>query len=103
LACWCWWFVLLRRVRGSIGSAGRNIGIRHARLSYPTLAILSVPLFLALSQSVGGRILYGIGRLRWFTVISIAQAVVNLLLSIALIGPLGIEGGHQQGQHADRD
>jgi O-antigen/teichoic acid export membrane protein len=60
--------------------------------SYPSLVILAVPLALALSQSVSVRILYGIGCLRWFARAVIVEAVVNLLLSVALVTPLGIEG-----------
>ncbi|OHB73455.1 MAG: hypothetical protein A2V70_06790 [Planctomycetes bacterium RBG_13_63_9] len=68
------------------------LGAPYADRSYPTLAILSIPLVFYLSQSIGGRILYGIGKLRWFARFAVAQAVANLSLSIALIGPLGIEG-----------
>jgi O-antigen/teichoic acid export membrane protein len=65
---------------------------RHADLINPTLIILALPLALALAQSVLGRILYGIGRLRWFARAMMAEALVNLGLSILLVGPLGIEG-----------
>jgi O-antigen/teichoic acid export membrane protein len=68
------------------------MGEEYAALSYPTLVILSVPLSLALSQSVPVRILYGTGRLRWFARAVIAEAALNLLLSIALVVPYGIEG-----------
>jgi O-antigen/teichoic acid export membrane protein len=64
----------------------------YADRIYPTLLILALPLSLALSQSVSGRILYGMGRLRWFAGLVMAEAVVNLLLSIWLVHPLGIEG-----------
>jgi O-antigen/teichoic acid export membrane protein len=64
----------------------------YAALSYPTLVILALPLSLALSQSVSGRILYGMGRLRWFSRLVMGEALVNLLLSVCLVGPLGIEG-----------
>src|SRR5436309_2806546 len=37
------------------------MGPEYAELSYPTLAILALPLSLALSQSVSARILYGTG------------------------------------------
>ena len=47
---------------------------------------------MALSQSVSARILYGTGRLRWFSRALIVEAIVNLLLSVALAQPLGIEG-----------
>jgi O-antigen/teichoic acid export membrane protein len=68
------------------------MGPEYVGSSYPSLAILSLPLFLILSQSVSGRILYGIGRLRWFTVIVTGEAIANLLISLALVGPMGIEG-----------
>jgi O-antigen/teichoic acid export membrane protein len=68
------------------------LGEEYAVLSYPTLAILALPLSLALATSVPVRILYGTGRLRWFARAVIAEAVLNLLLSIALVRPYGIEG-----------
>ncbi|HEV3235491.1 MAG TPA: polysaccharide biosynthesis C-terminal domain-containing protein [Gemmataceae bacterium] len=68
------------------------MGHRYVSLCYPTLAILTVPLGLAMAQSVAARVLYGMGQLRWFARAVIAEAVVNLLLSLALVGPLGIEG-----------
>jgi O-antigen/teichoic acid export membrane protein len=64
----------------------------YADRIYPTLLILALPLSLALSQSVSGRILYGIGRLRWFSRLVMAEAAINLVLSIWLVHPLGIEG-----------
>ncbi|HMC63301.1 MAG TPA: oligosaccharide flippase family protein, partial [Gemmataceae bacterium] len=70
----------------------RWIDPEFAERTYPTLAILSGPLALALSQSVSARILYGTGRLRWFSRALIVEAIVNLLLSVALAQPLGIEG-----------
>lgn len=68
------------------------IGERLAELSYPTLVILSIPLFLTLLQSVSSRILYGVGKLKSFTIIVTAEAVVNLGLSVALVQWIGIEG-----------
>ncbi len=68
------------------------MGSRYAEAGYPVLAILAIPLALALSQSVAGRILYGTGRLRWFARATVLEALVNLLLSLCWIGPLGIEG-----------
>jgi O-antigen/teichoic acid export membrane protein len=68
------------------------MGPEYAGWSYPSLAILSLPLALILSQSVSGRVLYGIGRLRWFTVVVVGEAVANLLISVALVGSMGIEG-----------
>ncbi len=68
------------------------MGPDYVRWSYPSLAMLALPLFLILSQSVSGRVLYGIGRLRWFTVVVSGEAVANLLISLALVGPMGILG-----------
>jgi O-antigen/teichoic acid export membrane protein len=68
------------------------MGPGYATVCYPTLAILSVPLALALSQSVSVRILYGIGRLRWFARVALTEALVNLLLSLVLVRWYGIEG-----------
>src|SRR5262249_49355332 len=68
------------------------MGPRYAEASYPTLAILAVPLALAMTQSVSARILYGLGQLRWFVRVVIAEALANLLLSVILAEPLGIEG-----------
>jgi peptidoglycan biosynthesis protein MviN/MurJ (putative lipid II flippase) len=41
---------------------------------------------------VAARILYGMGQLRWFSRAALAEALVNLLLSLALVVPFGIEG-----------
>jgi O-antigen/teichoic acid export membrane protein len=68
------------------------IGPDYAAQSYPTLVILALPLGLMLSQSVSGRILYGIGRLRWFARLALAEAAVNLGMSVALVVPWGVEG-----------
>jgi O-antigen/teichoic acid export membrane protein len=68
------------------------MGPRYAELSYPTLVVLAVPLGLAMAQSVSGRVLYGVGRLRWFARAVLIEALVNLLLSVLLARPLGIEG-----------
>jgi O-antigen/teichoic acid export membrane protein len=68
------------------------LGERYAQACFPVLLILALPLALALSQSIGGRILYGIGRLRWYARLAIFEAAANLLLSVALVKPLGIEG-----------
>jgi O-antigen/teichoic acid export membrane protein len=68
------------------------LGAYHAEACYPVLLILSVPLALAMAQSIGGRILYGTGRLRWYGRLAILEAAMNLILSIALVKPFGIEG-----------
>lgn len=68
------------------------IGPDHAERCYPVLVILAIPLSLVLSQSVGARILYGIGRIRMFSRFVMMEAVANLVLSVLLVRPYGIEG-----------
>lgn len=59
---------------------------------YPSLAILAAGLSLVVLQSVGSRILYGLGRLRLFARMALAAAALNLALSLGLVGWFGIEG-----------
>jgi O-antigen/teichoic acid export membrane protein len=68
------------------------MGPRYVELCYPTLAILTIPLALAMAQSVAARVLYGVGRLRWFARVVMIEAAANLLLSLALVKPFGVEG-----------
>jgi O-antigen/teichoic acid export membrane protein len=68
------------------------MGDKYADLSYPTLAILAVPLSLATAQSVAARVLYGVGKLKWFARAMMLEALCNLILSVILAGPMGIEG-----------
>lgn len=68
------------------------MGPRYADLSYTSLAILAVPLPLVLVQCVAARVLYGMGKAKAFSALAATNAGVNLLLSVALVGPLGIEG-----------
>jgi O-antigen/teichoic acid export membrane protein len=68
------------------------MGADYATLSGPTLLLLALPLPLALSQSVSARVLYGIGRLRWFARAVMAEAAANLMLSVLLVRWYGIEG-----------
>lgn len=68
------------------------IGPRLAEGSYPVLIVLTLPLGLALAQSVAARILYGMGRLRWLARMVLIEAAINLTLSLALVRPFGIVG-----------
>jgi O-antigen/teichoic acid export membrane protein len=58
----------------------------------PTLWILAATLAVSIAQSVASRVLYGIGRIRLFARAALLEGVANLLLSLALVRPLGIEG-----------
>lgn len=56
------------------------------------LRILLVGHVLSFTQGIGGEVLLGVGRHRTFALLSLAGAAVNIALSIALIGPLGLPG-----------
>lgn len=58
----------------------------------PTAAVLAATVALGLAQSVASRILYGLGRLRLFARLALAEAALNVALSLALIGPYGVVG-----------
>ena len=60
--------------------------------AYPTLVILSFTLTIGVAQSVASRLLYGLGRLKWFARAALCEAALNLLLMLALIHPYGVEG-----------
>lgn len=68
------------------------MGSRYADVGYMTLVVLSVPLLLAASNLAAGRILEGIGKVRPLALLGVAQAVVTVILSVALVRPFGIEG-----------
>ncbi len=64
----------------------------YATWCYPVVAILSATLAIGVAQSVASRILYGMGKLRLFARLALAEAGLNLLLSLVLVGPLGLNG-----------
>ena len=67
-------------------------GPQYAEWCYPTMAILSATLTIGVAQSVAARILYGLGMLRLFARLALVEAALNLALSLALVGPMGLEG-----------
>lgn len=67
-------------------------GARYAELCFPTMTILSATLTIGVAQSVAARILYGLGTIRLFARLALIEAVVNLTLSLILVGPMGLEG-----------
>jgi O-antigen/teichoic acid export membrane protein len=92
---WVQWLIL--PVQAGLLVLGRPflavwMGPRYAELCYPTLVILAVPLGLAMAQSICGRVLYGVGRLRWFSRVVLLEALANLVISVLLARPFGIEG-----------
>lgn len=58
----------------------------------PLLMILAGTLTIGVAQSVASRMLYGLGRLRLFARLALAEAAFNLMLTGALIMPLGVQG-----------
>ena len=67
-------------------------GSQYAEWCYPATAVLSATLTIGVAQSVASRILYGMGKLKLFARLALVEAVVNLGLSLALVGPFGLVG-----------
>jgi O-antigen/teichoic acid export membrane protein len=67
-------------------------GMDIADAAGPVVWILAATLSLTIAQSVASRVLYGTGRIRLFARMALLEGVVNLLLSLALVRPLGIVG-----------
>jgi O-antigen/teichoic acid export membrane protein len=68
------------------------MGREYADASFVTLVILCAPLPFVLVQSMAVRVLQGVGRVAAFSLVTVLQAALTMLLSIALVKPLGIEG-----------
>jgi len=60
--------------------------------SYSILLILLIPSTLYFAQATSSRILFGMSRHRTLAVVVLLEGITNLILSIALIRPLGIVG-----------
>lgn len=69
----------------------RWVGPDFLENSFPAVAILATTLSLGVAQSVASRILYGLGKLRLFARLALAEAALNVALMLALV-PYGIEG-----------
>lgn len=69
----------------------RWVGPEFVDGSFPAVAILAATLSLGVAQSVASRILYGLGRLKLFARLALAEAALNVGLMLALIG-YGVEG-----------
>jgi O-antigen/teichoic acid export membrane protein len=67
-------------------------GTQYSGWCFPAVAILSATLTIGVAQSVASRILYGMGKLRLFARLALAEAALNLVLCFALVGPFGLEG-----------
>jgi|SRR5271165_1011573 len=68
------------------------VGRKYVPLSYPVLVILAIPMTLLMMQAASSRILMGMGRHRKLATVALIEGIGNLILSIALVRPLGIVG-----------
>ena len=64
-------------------SAAPAIGAARLFVAYEALQVV---------QNVGSTMLYGLGRIRFPLLVNIGATALNLVLSIALVGPLGFSG-----------
>lgn len=93
-----WVLYLVLPIQGGILAFGQPFLARwmghadYAAWCFPPAAILSATLTLGVAQSVAARILYGMGRLKLFARGALVEAAVNIVLSAALVGPLGVVG-----------
>jgi O-antigen/teichoic acid export membrane protein len=68
------------------------VGARYVPHSYPILVILIIPFTLMLSQAASTRVLFGLGKHKTIASVTVIEGIANLILSIALVRPLGIIG-----------
>jgi O-antigen/teichoic acid export membrane protein len=68
------------------------VGGRYVPHSYPVLVVMIIPFALMLAQAASTRILFGLGKHRTMAAVTVIEGVANLILSIALVRPLGIVG-----------
>jgi O-antigen/teichoic acid export membrane protein len=68
------------------------VGARYIAQSYPVLLILLIPTTLMLAQAASGRVLSGMSRQRTWAMVTLAEGIVNIGLSILLVRPYGIVG-----------
>ncbi|MBZ5666521.1 MAG: flippase, partial [Acidobacteriia bacterium] len=68
------------------------MGARYVPHSYPVLVVMIIPFTLLLSQAASTRVLFGLGKHQTVAAITLIEGIANLILSIALVRPLGIVG-----------
>jgi peptidoglycan biosynthesis protein MviN/MurJ (putative lipid II flippase) len=54
--------------------------------------VMIIPFALMLSQAASGRVLFGLGKHQTLAAITMIEGIANLILSIALVPPLGVVG-----------
>lgn len=68
------------------------VGPRYVADGYVVLLVLLIPSTLYYAQATSNRILFGMSRHRSLAVVALLEGVANIILSVALIRPLGIVG-----------
>src|SRR5271165_5859368 len=68
------------------------VGARYIEHSYPVLVVMIIPFALMLSQAASTRVLFGLGKHQTVAGVTVVEGLANLILSIALVPPLGIVG-----------
>ncbi len=68
------------------------VGARYIPNSYPVLVVMIIPFAFMLAQAASTRILFGLGKHQTMAAITVIEGLANLILSIALVPPLGIVG-----------
>lgn len=70
----------------------RWLGLETGEATFPAAAVLALTLAIGVAQSAASRIMYGLGELRWFARLTMFDGAVNLLLTLMLVRPFGVEG-----------
>ncbi|MFZ0798440.1 MAG: flippase [Terriglobales bacterium] len=68
------------------------MGARYVPNSYPVLVVIVIPYAFMLAQAASTRVLFGLGRHQVLAGVTVIEGIANLILSIALVPPLGIVG-----------
>jgi len=68
------------------------VGRKYVQTSYSVLVILIIPATLMWAQAASGRVLFGISKHRTWAFVTLTEGICNLILSILLVRPLGIQG-----------
>src|SRR5580658_1718128 len=68
------------------------MGKKYVATSYPVLVILIIPSTLMWAQAASGRVLFGISKHKTWAFVTLTEGICNLILSILLVRPYGING-----------
>lgn len=68
------------------------VGQRYVAQGYPVLLALIIPYTLMTSQGASSRILFGMSKHGKLAVVTMIEGIANLVLSLALVRPLGVLG-----------